>query len=102
MRLEFEIKPKKHARFELAHLPASEFLNINRWVSELIEMMTQSHIKQSDLKLGTIHLPSDHERALAHLVKQYQKTLKKQLTLDGGCLDNLWHTLTTHENWKND
>lgn len=102
VRLEFEIKPKKQARHELARLPPSEFLNINRWVTELIAMMTQSQIKQSDLKLGTIHAPSDHERALAHLIKQYQKTLKKQLTIDGGCLDNLWHTLTTHEAWKNE
>lgn len=102
VRLEFEIKPKKHARLELAGQPAANFLNVNRWVSELISMMTQSTIEPSDLKLGTVYLPSDHERALAHLVKQYQSTIKKQLTLDGGCLDNLWHTLTTHENWKHD
>lgn len=102
VRLEFEIKPKKQARLELSHQQAKNFLNVNRWVSELISMMTQSTIEPSDLKLGTVYLPSDHDKALAHLIKQYQNTIKKQLTLDGGCLHTLWHTLTTHENWKND
>lgn len=102
VRLEFEIKPKKQARLELARQPAKNFINVNRWVSELISMMTQSSIEPGDLKLGTVYLPSDHEKALAHLIKQYQNTIKKQLTLDGGSLDTLWNTLTTHENWKND
>lgn len=102
VRLEFEIKPKKDARRALALQPASSFVNINRWVSELFTMMCQSDIEPSDLKIGTVHAPSDHDRALAHLIKQYQNTIKKQLTIDGGSLDNLWNTLTTHENWKND
>lgn len=100
VRLEFEVKPKKEARFALAHMPPSHFLTVNRWVSELISMMSQSTVQPSDLKIGTVYLPSDHEKALAHMIKQYQNTLKKQLTIDGGCIDTLFRTLINHENWK--
>lgn len=102
VRLEFEVKPKKQARFDLAHMPASYFLTVNGWVSELISRMCQSTVNPSDFKVGTVYSPSDHEKALAHMIKQYQNTLKKQLTIDGGCIDTLFRTLTTHENWKNE
>lgn len=102
VRLEFEVKPKKQARTGLACMPASHFLTVNAWVSELVSMMSQSTVNPSDLKVGTVYAPSDHENALAHMIKQYQNTIKKQLTIDGGCIYTLFNTLTNHENWKNE
>ena len=54
------------------------------------------------ITLNNIRKETTHEAALRQLVIQYQNTLKKQLAIDGGCVDNLFRTLTTHENWKNE
>lgn len=99
IRLELEIKPLKHSRLESFGLSALELVSSSSIYSPIFE----KYLKLTDgITMNSIRKESDHERAFAHLIKQYQNTIKKQLTLCGGCLDTLAQSFINHENWKND
>lgn len=99
VRLELEIKPYKHARLDSFGLTALALVSS----SSIYSPIYQKYLKLTDgISMSLIRKDTDHERALAHMIKQYQNTLKKQLAIDGGCVHNLFRTLTTHENWKNE
>lgn len=99
IRLELEIKPYKHARESAFSLSALELVSSSRVYAPIFEKYLTL---TEGITLNNIRKESDHERALKHLIKQYQNTLKKQLAIDGGCVHTLFRTLTTHENWKNE
>lgn len=99
IRLEMEIKPYKHARLESFPLTALELVSS----SSIYSPIYQKYLKLTEgITMNCIRKDTDHERALAHMVKQYQKTIEKQLDISGGCLDTFYQSLTKHENWKND
>lgn len=97
IRLEMEIKPYKHARLESFTLTALQLVSS----SSIYSPIYQKYLKLTEgISMSLIRKDTDHEKALAHMIKQYQNTLKKQLAIDGGCVDTLFRTLTTHEDWK--
>lgn len=99
IRLEMEIKPYKHARLESFSLTALELVSS----SSIYSPIYQKYLKLTEgITMNCIRKDTDHQRALAHMVKQYQKTIQKQLDLSGGCLDTFFRSLTSHENWKNE
>lgn len=99
IRLELEIKPLKHARLASFPLSALELVSSSSMYSPIFE----KYIKLTNgITMNSIRKESDHERALSHMIKQYQNTLKKQLDLSGGCLDTFYRSLTDHPNWKNE
>lgn len=99
IRLELEIKPYKHARLSAFSLSASELVGSSSVYSPIFKKYIEIN---EGITLNNIRKETTHEAALRQLVIQYQNTLKKQLAIDGGCVDNLFRTLTTHENWKNE
>lgn len=99
IRLELEIKPYKHARLSAFALSASELVGSSSIYSPIFKKYIEIN---EGLTLTAIRKETNHETALRQLVIQYQNTLKKQLAIDGGCVDNLFRTLTNHENWKNE
>lgn len=99
IRLELEIKPYKHARFSAFSLSASELVGSSSVYSPIFKKYIEIN---EGITLANIRKQTSHESALRQLVIQYQNTLKKQLVIDGGCVHNLFRTLTTHENWKNE
>lgn len=99
IRLEMEIKPYKHARLESFSLTALQLVSS----SAIYSPIYQKYLKLTEgITMNNIRKDTDHERALAHMILQYQNTIKKQLTLDGGCIYSFFQTLTNHENWKNE
>lgn len=99
VRLELEVKPARNARDAAFTMTAIELLSCAKTYSTIY----QKYISLTDAQpLTKPRKMTTHELALKQLVIQYQNTLKKQLAIDGGCVDNLFRTLTTHENWKNE
>lgn len=99
IRLEMEIKPRKHARLESFSLTALQLISS----SAIYSPIYKKYLKLTDgITMNYIRRESDHERAFAHMILQYQETIKKQLTLNGGCVYSFFQSLTKHENWKND
>lgn len=99
IRLELEIKPYKHARLDSFGLTALALVSS----SAIYSPIYQKYLKLTDgITMGLIRKDTDHEKALAHMIKQYQNTLKKQLFIEGGCVHNLFRTLMTHKNWRNE
>lgn len=84
-RLELEIKPKRiAARRQYVTLSARDLVFCNAWTTALFVALSGVSYESSALPPGTVHRDTDHERAFAHLVKQYRSTIKKELDLRGG------------------
>lgn len=76
VRLEIEVKPKRHeARKNLATVEPDDFMRCSEWTREVSRLLFGSSLT-AITGLGTIKRQSDHERALAALVKQYGNHLK--------------------------
>lgn len=99
VRLELEIKPALHARAHAFTMTALELLSCAKTYASIYEKYISLTDAQSLTKPRKM---TNHEKALAQMIKQYQKTIEKQLDLSGGCLDTFYQSLTNHENWKND
>lgn len=91
-RIEFEFKPHKKARTAAASLLPVDFIMSSRWASELCNTLFAASLFSS-LSLDRPRAQSDHNRALAHLCKQYRKIIAHELDLSGGCVDTLLRTL---------
>lgn len=84
-RLEIEIKPKRvEARRQYVTLSARDLVFCNAWTSALFVSLSGVSYESAALPPGTVHRDTDHERAFAHMVKQYRATMKKELDLLGG------------------
>lgn len=91
-RIEFEFKPHKKARAAAATLLPVDFILSSRWASDLCNRLFAASLCSS-LTLDRPRAQSDHNRALAHLCKQYRKTIEHELDISGGCVDTLLDTL---------
>lgn len=84
-RLELEIKPKKLApRREYVTLEARDLVFCNAWSTDLYTRISGAEPWSYPCPPGTVHRETDHERAFAHLVKQYRDTIKTELDNLGG------------------
>lgn len=99
VRLELEIKPALHARVLAFTMTATELLSCAKTYSSIYEKYLSLTDAQSLTKPRKM---TNHEKAFAQMIKQYQKTIKKQLDLSGGCLDTFYQSLITHPNWTNE
>lgn len=98
VRLELEIKPVKTARKKSFLLSPLDLVSSSRSFSEIY----QKYFKLTDgLTMNQIKKESDHERALSHMIKQYQNTIKKQLEICNGSIYDLFQSLIEHKEWKN-
>lgn len=91
-RVEFEFKPHKKARVAAASLEPIDFIKSSRWASDLCNQLFAASLFSS-LSLDRPRAQSDHNRALAHLIKQYRKTISHELDNCGGCVETLARTL---------
>lgn len=91
-RIEFEFKPHKKSRVSAASLEPIDFIKSSRWASDLCNQLFAASLFSS-LSLDRHRAQSDHNRALAHLVKQYRKTIVHELDNSAGCVDTLIRTL---------
>ena len=84
-RLEIEIKPKRaKARSQYVTLSARDLVFCNAWTTALFVSLSGVSYESAALPPGTVHRDTDHERAFAHMVKQYRSTIKKELDILGG------------------
>lgn len=91
-RVEFEFKPHKKARTAAASLEPLDFIKSSRWASDLCNTLFAASLFARS-SLDRPRAQSDHNRALAHLVKQYRKTISHELDNSGGCVYTLIDTL---------
>lgn len=97
VRLELEIKPTKSARKKSFDLSALDLVSSSRSFAHLYE----KYFKLTDgLTMNQIKKQSDHDRALSHMIKQYQNTIKKQLEICNGSIYDLFQSLIEHKDWK--
>lgn len=99
IRLELEIKPALHSRLSAFTMTALELLSCAKTYAPIYEKYLDLTDAQSLTKPRKM---TNHEKAFAQMVKQYQKTIEKQLDLSGGCLDTFYRSLIEHPNWKNE
>lgn len=84
-RLELEIKPKRYAsRSQYVAFTARDLVFCNAWSSSLFTVLSGISHNSGALPPGTVHRDTDHERAFAHMVKQYRSTIQKELDILGG------------------
>lgn len=75
VRVEFEVKPKRHAaRYNLAVTEPDDFVGCSKWSHHMANMLLESSVRRIE-GLGTVRRPSDRDRALSALVKQYGRHL---------------------------
>ncbi len=75
VRVEFEVKPKREAaRLNLAVTEPDDFVGCSKWSHQMAGMLLESSVRRIE-GLGTVRRPSDRDRALAALVKQYGRHL---------------------------
>lgn len=75
VRVEFEFKPKNaEARHHYAAASPGEILSAMKLSRAFFEPLIEL-VEASSVRPGTIRRPTDHERTLEHLKKQYRKTL---------------------------
>lgn len=91
-RIEFEFKPHKKARVTAASLEPLDFIKTSRWATELCNQIFAANLIPT-LSLNRPRDQSDHNRALAHLCKQYRKIIAHELDLSGGDVHTLLETL---------
>lgn len=76
VRVEFEVKPKRDdARLWMAKMEPEEFVGGSVWSYQMAGILLESSIKRVQ-GLGTIRRPTDRDRALAALVRQYGRHLE--------------------------
>lgn len=99
VRLELEIKPALHARALAFTMTALELLSCAKTYDSIYKKYLSLIDAQSLTKPRKM---TNHEKAFAQMVKQYQKTIQKQLDMSGGCLDTYYQSLITHPNWTHE
>lgn len=76
VRLEVEVKAKQQvARYHLSQLEPDEFMGCSEWTTQIAGMLLESSLRRVT-GLGTVRQPTDRDRALSALVKQYGRHLE--------------------------
>lgn len=88
VRLEIEFKPHKNDRQMVASWQPYDFISSSPWVVELFNILFFNQIIAKD-PLGRHYTKTDHSRAWAHLLKQYRKTIMRELANRGGDVESL-------------
>lgn len=99
IRLELEIKPALHARLAAFTMTPFDLLSSAKTYASIYEKYLSLTNAESLTRPRTM---TSHEKAFAQMIKQYQKTIKKQLDITGGCLDTFYRSLINHPNWINE
>ena len=74
-RCEVEVKPKAHARSDLAHLPPERFWGCSEWTSALYRDLSGSDIER--INVGSVWQADDLSRTVRSMLKQYGRTLER-------------------------
>lgn len=83
VRVEFEVKPKRdQARLLMSKMEPKEFLGGSVWSYQIAGMLLESSISRVK-GLGTIRVPTDRDRALKALRKQYGRHLTAIMEEEG-------------------
>lgn len=89
VRAEFEFKPQgAEARAYFANASLIEIVNATKLGKYFFSALGAQNIMIS-CRPGTIRTKSDHDRALAHLIKQYRNVLMVELQRQGGSYEKL-------------
>lgn len=79
VRVEFEFKPKNsEARYHYASASPIEIISAMKLPRAFFDPLL-ALAESASVRPGTIRLPTDHDRTLGHLKKQYRKTLLQLL-----------------------
>ncbi|MDO9209099.1 MAG: replication initiation factor domain-containing protein [Sulfuricurvum sp.] len=81
-RVELEVKPSsKEGKALLATTSLEACWGASRWSIDVAAILGRSGIQRAPI--GSIHSPSDHDRAIFYMLKQYGPTLLRQYGLVG-------------------
>lgn len=75
IRVEVEIKPKSAAKGLVVQMPPEAFFGCSKWTSELYTFLCCDELER--VKVGTVWRPSDQERVVNHLGRQFWHSLEK-------------------------
>jgi hypothetical protein len=74
-RCEVEVKPKAHARAELAHLEPEGFWGCSEWTARLYRDLCGSDVPR--VHVGSVWQADDLTRLVRSMVSQYGRTLQR-------------------------
>ena len=74
-RCEIEVKPKAHARSDLAHLPAERFWGCSEWTASLYKNLSGSDVER--INVGSVWQADDLSRTVRSMLNQYGRTLER-------------------------
>ena len=81
VRLEVRVRPSSKSKKECATITPPEVFGCARWTQELFKRLTTRSVPR--FNVGTIHKPSDDDRAFQALVKQYGALIVRQCITSG-------------------
>lgn len=84
VRVEFELKPKgKIMRQQFACMSPEQMLGGAQWVVDVLQCLTDSDV-QRFTGMGSVHRKTDDERAIRHMMKQYNSRVQSMIKTKGG------------------